>query len=131
MAATANPAVPLTPKQRQAVRALLGANSVPAAARAAGVGEHTLLRWLRAPGFRAALAAEGELLVAATRRQLHLQDAASETFAAVLGDAAASPSGRVRAVQAVLDYLVKLRMLRDVEQRLTVLEEAQQRHSQW
>ena len=98
----------------------------------AGVGERTLFRWRSEPAFRQALAAaEGELLDAATRRLLTLQEAAIRTFQDVLADAQASPGVRVREAQAVLDYLLKLRELRDVEQRLTVLEEAQQRRPQW
>ena len=68
---------------------------------------------------------------AATRRLLTLQEAAIQTFQDVLSDAQASPGVRVRAAQAVLDYLLKIRMLHDVAQRLTALEEAQQRRPQW
>lgn len=101
-------------------------------ASAAGVAERTLFRWRTEPVFRQALAAaEGELLDAATRRLLTLQEAAIQTFQDVLSDAQTSPGVRVRAAQAVLDYLLKIRMLRDVEQRLTAMEEPQQRRPHW
>ena len=115
----------LTPTQQRAVRALLTSKGVSEAAKLAKVGERTLWRWLLDPGFKVALsAAEGELLDAATRRLLGLQESAIETFEQVLGDASASQAVRLRAAQLVLDYRLKLRELRDVEQRLTALEQA-------
>jgi hypothetical protein len=41
----------------------------------------------------------------------------------VLGDAKTSPAVRVRAAGAVLDYLLRLRELRNHEQRLSRLEQ--------
>ena len=115
----------LTPKQARAVQALITAKSIGDAAQAASVGERTLFRWLAEPAFRAALSqAEGDLLDAATRRLLGLQGQAIETFESVLADAAASQAVRLRAAQAVLDYLLKLRELRNVESRLVALEVA-------
>lgn len=125
MAGNGSAADILTHRQQAAVRALLACKSVAEAAQRAGVGERTLYRWLADPAFRAALsAAEGDLLDAATRRLLGLQEGAIEVFEAVLKDASAAPSARLRAAQAVLDHLLKLRELRDVEQRLTALEQA-------
>jgi len=115
----------LTAKQQRAVRVLLTSKSVGEAAQLAGVGERTLFRWLTEPPFKAALSvAEGELLDVATRRLLGLQDKAIETFENVLKDEEATQVVRLRAAQAVLDYLLKLRELRNVEQRLTALEQA-------
>ena len=114
----------LTPTQQRSVQALLTAKSVSEAALVAHVGERTLFRWLTEPAFRAALAAaEGDLLDAATRRLLGLQDAAIETFSDILKDAEAGEAVRLKAAQAVLDYLLKMRELRNVEQRLTALEQ--------
>lgn len=125
MAGNGSAASDLTHRQQAAVRALLACKSVAEAAQLARVGERTLYRWLADPAFRAALsAAEGDLLDAATRRLLGLQEDAIEVFEAVLKDARVSASARLRAAQAVLDYLLKLRELRDVEQRLTALEQA-------
>lgn len=115
----------LTPKQLRAVQALLTAKSIDDAATTAGVGARTLYRWLTEQPFKAALAtAEGELLDAATRRLLGLQDAAIETFDDILKSASASQALRLRAAQSVLDYLLKLREQRDVEHRLQALEAA-------
>ena len=115
----------LTPKQHQAIGALLSCKTVDAAAVAVGVHIRTLFRWLTEPAFRAALsAAEGDLLDVATRRLLTLQGSAIEVFESVLSDPDAGHSVKLKAAQSVLDYLLKLRELRNIEQRLTALEHA-------
>ena len=113
----------LTPKQARAVQALLTAKSIGDAAQAATVGERTLGRWLTEPTFRAELSrAEGELLDCATRRLLQLQGKSIATFEAVLDDQEASLALRLRAAGQVLDYLMRLRELRNLESRLLALE---------
>ncbi len=136
MAASGSADGKLTPKQERAIRALLEHKSVGEAAASIGVGERTLYRWLTDPAFKVALsAAEGDLLDAATRRLLSLQDDAISTFEGMLSDdSEASATVKLRAAQAVLDYLLKLRELRDIEQRLTALEQAmaaQQQERRW
>lgn len=136
MAASGSAGGKLTPKQERAIRALLEHKSVSEAAASIGVGERTLYRWLTDPAFQQALsAAEGDLLDAATRRLLSLQDDAISTFADMLSDdSEASATVKLRAAQAVLDYMLKLRELRDIEQRLTTLEQAmaaQQQGQRW
>lgn len=105
---------------------MLEHKSVGEAASSIGVGERTLFRWLTEPAFKLALsAAESDLLDAATRRLLTLQDDAIGAFESLLAeDSAASDTVRLRAASAVLDHLLKLRELRDIEQRLTALEQA-------
>ena len=112
-------------KQQRAILALLSTKNVAEAAARAKVGKRTLWRWLGDPMFRASLAgAEADMLDAATRRLLQLQEGAIETVQAIMQDGEANASVRLRAAQAVLDYLLKLRELRNVEQRLTALEMA-------
>ena len=112
-------------KQQRAILALLSTKNVAEAAARAKVGERTLWRWLGDPMFRVQLAgAEADMLDAATRRLLQLQEGAIETVQAIMQDGEANASVRLRAAQAVLDYLLKLRELRNVEQRLTALEMA-------
>ncbi len=114
----------LTTKQQRAVQTLLTAKSIGDAAALAHVGERTLFRWLTEPAFRAALSvAEGDLLDAATRRLLGLQDKAIETFESVLDSEEANLAVRLKAAGQVLDYLLKMRELRNVEHRLTALEQ--------
>jgi hypothetical protein len=99
---------------------------VPAAAELAKVGARTLYRWLAEDGaFKVALAAaEGVAIDAATRRLLGLQESAIGTLEGVLNDDDASAHARVRAAGMVIDYLLKLRELRNVESRLAALEAA-------
>ncbi len=115
----------LSAKQQRAILALLSTKSVSEAAQAAKVGERTLWRWLTEPEFRSHLAfSEAGMLDVATRRLLQLQGGAIETVQAIMQDAEASAGVRLRAAQTVLDYLLKLRELRDIELRLAALEAA-------
>ena len=116
----------LSAKQHRAITALLTSKSVTEAATATGQGERTIYRWLSEPAFRQALsAAEGDLIDVATRRLLQLQGSALDTLEALLGDGADASAGvRLRAAQVTLDHLLKLREMRDIEQRLAALEAA-------
>lgn len=113
----------LTTKQRRAIAALLTERTIGQAARVADVGERTLHTWLSDSDFRAALVIEeGEAIDAATRRLIALQDAAVDVFADILDNPKIKATTRLRAAQGVLDYLLKLRELRNLEQRLAELE---------
>lgn len=117
------PSKPLTTRQQKAIAALLSARNVAEAAQLAGVGERTLHTWLTQPEFRAAVRhAEGDMLDGAARRLLNLQDSAIDTLTEILTSGRASD--RRLAAQAVLDYLLKLRELRNLDDRLTALEAA-------
>ena len=61
----------------------------------------------------------------ATRRLLQLQDPAVDALGDILKDPDAAPTVRLRAATSVLDYLIRLRELRNVEARLLTLEAAQ------
>lgn len=114
----------LTPRQRRSIAALLSCRNIPEAARVAKVGERTLYRWMTKTSFRAALVqAEEEAIDAATRRLLGLQNAAIDTLGNVLKDVDNSPNVRISAARSVLDFLLKLRELRNVESRLIALEQ--------
>lgn len=115
----------LTPRQRRAIAALLGSKDIKAAAELAKVGERTLYRWLNLPSFRAALLeAEGEAIDQATRQLIYLQGPAISVIAGTLADRSNAAGVRLRAAQSVLDYLLRLRELRNIEKRITDLEAA-------
>ena len=125
MATTGKTTNKLTPQQHRAIAALLNSKSVVEAAQQAQVGARTLYRWLDDPTFSAALAkAEGQLVNAATRRLLRHQDDALTTILVIMADRQHPASVRLRAAQTVIDSMLKLRELRDLEERLTRLEEA-------
>ena len=121
----------LNHKQQKAIAALLSSRNVPEAAKAAGVGERTLWRWMTEPEFAMALThAEGVAIDTATRRLVSLQDSAIDVLQTVLNDAQATPYMRLRAAGMVLDALLKLRELRNFEARLAALEAAYQHGKQ-
>ncbi len=116
----------LSPTQRRAISALLTERNTRDAARAAKVAERTLWRWLADPMFRAELTRqEGEVIDQATRSLLAMQGQALEVFDQVLTSATATDANRLRAAEGVLDYLLKLRELATLEERVRKLEEAQ------
>ena len=115
----------LTPAQHRLIAALLVARNTREACKAANIAERTAYTWLADPRFLAALSsAEGGQLSDATRRLLNLADTAIDTLEAVLSDATAAASVKVRAAGLVLDQLLALRELKNVESRLAALEAA-------
>jgi hypothetical protein len=115
----------LTPQQQRAITALLNARNVREAAALSKVAERTLWRWLSDPDFIAGLRhAESSLLDAATRRLLTMQDGALDTLQGLLSGAVVDDGVKLRAALGILAHVLKLRELRDVEARLTALEEA-------
>lgn len=106
-----------------AVAALLAHPTYQEAARAAGVSESTLARWLREPAFAAAVRE-------ARRRTLEqaigaLSAATAEavaTLRAMLG--AEGESVRVRAAVAILEHALRGAETQDLEERIAALEAA-------
>jgi len=116
----------LSPKQYQAVQALLVHPNVATAAKSVGVGTRTLYRWLDAPEFRLALNAALDLsLDAATRGLVKLTGRAIHVVETVLGDNESHPAIRLRAAEIVLSNVLKLCELRTLAQRVAQLEERQ------
>lgn len=116
----------MTPAQRRAIAALLENRDVKSAAKAANIGEATLFRWLREDdAFVAELRrAENELLDAVTRRLLQAQQGAVAVVIHLLADGSVPPSVRLRAAALLMDQMVKLRELRNFEERLSAMEKA-------
>ena len=115
--------LPLTPKQRKAVAALLTTGEVTAAAREAEVSKDTLYRWLKQPVFLAAVRqAEAAALDELSRLLVRLGRTATATLAKAMGDPAAPYPTRVRAADAALGRLLQLRELATLEARVTELE---------
>jgi hypothetical protein len=117
--------IDLTTRQQRTIAALLAARNVREAAKQVKVSERTVYTWLAEPVFRAALyEAEGHLIDAATRRLLQHQDVALTVILTIMADEEIAPSTRLRAAIAIIDFMLKLRELRSIEQRLTALEAA-------
>jgi len=112
-------------KQEEAVAALLSQRNIEDAARAAGVGTRTLLRWLKLPEFQAAYrearrAAFGQSIA----RLQQASSAAVATLLKVMVDASAPAASRVRAADCVLDHASKAIEIEDIEVRVSELERA-------
>jgi hypothetical protein len=117
----------LTPKQKRAIAALLTSPSIVEAAQRGGIGRRTLHRWLNNATFQHGLAiAEGEAIAEATRRLIGLQGKIIDKLDGIMNEPNPQPGAnvQVRAAVALKDYLLQLRELRNIEERLARLEEA-------
>ena len=113
----------LTVRQRRALTALLGAPTMAAAAKSAGVSERTIYRYLADPAFQAALReAQGRTLRMATARLTALLVKSLD----VLGQATEPGHGqgqlRLRAAQTVVRHYAAMLEAQDLEERITRLE---------
>lgn len=114
----------LTSAQRKIIPHLLAARTIEDAAQAGGVSERTLYRWLNEPLFRAEVArAETDAIDYTVRRLLRLQDKALDTLTAVLDDPKVAAGVRVRAALGLISSLIELRALRNMDARITALEQ--------
>jgi len=116
----------LTRKQEQAIGALLSEQTLGAAADQAGISEATVRRWLKQPEFLSAYREARRQVVEKSIAQLQQSSwAASTTLIRLL--ASGSDSIRLRAAQTILDQANKGLELIDFEERLTALEQADQK----
>ena len=112
-------------KKEEAIAALLSQRNVEEAARVAGIGTRTLLRWLKLPEF---LSAYREARRAAFGKSIaRLQQASSaavSTLLKIMVDQNAPASTRVRAADSVLDHSAKAIEIEDIEARVSELDRA-------
>ena len=112
-------------KQEAAIAALMTHRSVEDAARAAGIGVSTLLRWLKIPEFAAAYRKARRAVVSqATARLQQNSGAAVSTILKIMVDLNAAASSRLRAAERVLDYAQSGMETEDLEVRVSDLERA-------
>jgi hypothetical protein len=113
----------LTRTQDQAVAALLLHPTLATAAKAVGVGEKTLWRWLRDEGFSAAYReARREAVAQAIARLQQVATEAVDALRGVRSDTAAPAPARVSAAKVMREMAVKAVEVEDLEQRLRQLE---------
>jgi hypothetical protein len=112
-------------KQEAAIAALLTQRNVEEAARAAGSGTRTLLRWLKLPEFEAAyLKARREAVSQAIARLQQATGAAGATMLKLMTDPNVPAAVRLRAAESVFGLAVKGIEIEEIEMRLSVLEQA-------
>jgi len=108
-----------------AIAALLTQRNVEEAARAAGIGARTLLRWLKLPEFQTAYRqARREAFHQAIARLQQGTSAAATTLLKVMIEPGTPASVRVRAADSVLNHANKAIEIEDIEARLSELERA-------
>jgi hypothetical protein len=110
-------------KQEDAIAALLTQRNIDDAARTAGIGSRTLLRWLTLPDFQAAYRkARREAFGQAIARLQQSTSAAATTLLKTMIDPATPASVKVRAAEAIFTHAAKAIEIEDVEARLSALE---------
>ena len=112
-------------KMEEAIAALLSQRNLEEAARVAGVGTKTLLRWLEIPEFQAAYrearrAAFGQSIA----RLQQGSSAAATTLLKVMVDSNTPASTKVRAADSVLNHSTKAIEIEDILARVSELERA-------
>lgn len=114
----------LTPKQVQAVAALLTHPSLTEAAKAVGVSDDTLHRWLKTPHFAAAVAdaARDKIRHAATRYAYGMEVAAN-VLIEIAEDKTTPAAVRVQAAKALTDAADTVRRLSTVEDDVAAIKE--------
>ena len=115
--------VRLKGKQNRAIAALLAHRTIEEAAKGIGISSRTIYRWLESNEFRQALLqAEGRVVDEAARRLIGDKDVALDTLAELM-ESAESESVRRQAASNWLEQLIRIRELRNIEKRLSALEE--------
>jgi len=113
-------------KQEDAIAALLTQRNVEEAARAAGIGARTLLRWLKLPEFQTAYRqARREAFGQAIARLQQGTSPAATTLLKVMIDPATPASVKVRAAEVIFNHAAKSIEIEDIDARVTALEQAE------
>jgi hypothetical protein len=107
----------------EAIAALLTSRSVEDAAKTAGIGVQTLMRWMKLPQFddayrEARRATFGQSIA----RLQQASSAAVSTLLKIMVDSNSPASVRVRAADSVLDHATKAIEIEDIEHRVAELE---------
>ena len=111
-------------KKEEAIIALLSQPSIDQAARVAGVGTRTLVRWMQTPEFKAAYhRARRDAFGQATARLQQASGAAVSTILRIMLDKDAPVASRLRAAESVVDHAAKAIEIEDIEARVAALEE--------
>jgi hypothetical protein len=120
-----SPGSKFTRKKEEAIVALLTQRNMEEAARAAGIGTQTLLRWLKIPEFQTAYReARRAAFSQSIARLQQATTAAVSTLLKVMVDPSTPAPTRVRAADSVLDHSAKSIEIEDIEARVAELERA-------
>src|SRR5216684_9204816 len=111
-------------KQEDTIAALLTQRNVEEAARVAGIGTRTLLRWLKIPEFLSAYREARRAAFGQAVAQLQQgASAAATTLLKTMIDPATPASVSVRAAEAIFNHAAKAIEIEDIEARVSALEQ--------
>jgi len=112
-------------KMEQAIAALLSQRNHEEAARVAGIGVATLLRWQKLPEFQTAYRqARREAFGQSIARLQQGTSAAATTLLKTMIDTNTPASVKVRAAEAIFNHAAKAIEIEDIEARVSELERA-------
>jgi hypothetical protein len=96
-------------KMEPAIAALLSHGTVGAAAKAVGLGENTLLRWMKDPKFEKALsAARDQMFVHAMGRLQGAATDAADTVTSIMNNPKSPIGFRLKAAELILQHARKM-----------------------
>lgn len=112
----------LSGKQVKALQALLEYPTLKQAAKAAGVHERTIRKYLDDPEFQDAYAKECRKLIGAATRKMQIALApAIQTLVDITSDEREAPQVRVNAARTLLEYGLRMTEITDI---LSIVEDA-------
>jgi hypothetical protein len=112
-------------KKEEAIAALLSQRNLEEAARVAGIGTKTLLRWLEIPEFQTAYREARRAAFSQSIARLQQGTAAAATtLLKTMIDSNTPASVKVRAADSVLNHSAKAIEIEDIEARVSELERA-------
>ena len=112
---------PLTPKQKRTIAAILSSRTYDEAMTTARISRQTFYNWMKQPHFKAELDRQlNELTDGAFNQLKNAAGDAVDTLRSLLNSE--SENVRLRASQAIVDYVIKARELGDLSARLDEIE---------
>jgi len=115
-------------KQEDAIAALLTQRNVEEAARTAGIGTRTLLRWLQIPEYQKAYREARRAAFSQSIARLQQgASAAATTMLKLMIDTNTPASVRIRAAECVMNHATKAIEIEDIEARVSELERTNQK----
>jgi len=112
-------------KKEEAIAALLTQRNIEEAAKTAGIGANTLLRWLKVPEFQAEYRkARHDAYSQSVSRLQQGTSAAATTLLKTMIDPGTPASVKVRAAEAIFNHAAKAIEIEDIDARVTALEAA-------
>jgi hypothetical protein len=112
-------------KKEEAIAALLTQRNIEEAAKVAGIGANTLLRWLKVPEFQKAYREARRAAFSQSIARLQQgTSAAATTLIKLLLDPNTPASVRARVADSIFNHAAKAIEIEDIEARVSALEAA-------